>query len=217
MTIKEEIQIEEYKRTFAEAYKQGFIDAMSMCKVEPLPKAINGVKIVDAIKWADKWLEDNPVSEMWDMIRTLRDATEWQGEPHMNLLVTEYPQDGEVNLIGRDKTEVVVMAYDTYKELTEPQTECKMPYEDCEDCETHLKAQYGNCNKCRWYGDKQVCGRCRSRNLYAPKDESQTTSTPYKVDTSSICKIEPQTDCPKSCPSIDICTKDDMDCPWKKG
>lgn len=30
MTIKEEIQIEEYKRTFAEAYKQGFIDAMSM-------------------------------------------------------------------------------------------------------------------------------------------------------------------------------------------
>ena len=26
---------------------------------------------------------------------------------------------------------------------------------------------------------------------------------------------EPQTDCPKSCPSIDICTKDDADCPWK--
>lgn len=25
--------------------------------------------------------------------------------------------------------------------------------------------------------------------------EPQTTSTPYKVDTSSICKIEPQTDC----------------------
>ncbi len=24
-----------------------------------------------------------------------------------------------------------------------------------------------------------------------------------------------QTDCPKSCPSIDICTKDDTDCPWK--
>lgn len=35
MTIKEEIQIEEYKRAFAEAYKQGFIDAMSMCKTEP--------------------------------------------------------------------------------------------------------------------------------------------------------------------------------------
>lgn len=26
---------------------------------------------------------------------------------------------------------------------------------------------------------------------------------------------EPQTDCPKTCPSIDICTKDDMDCAWK--
>ena len=35
MTIKEEIQIEEYKRAFAEAYKQGFIDAMSVCKTEP--------------------------------------------------------------------------------------------------------------------------------------------------------------------------------------
>ena len=35
MTIKEEIEIEEYKRTFAEAYKQGFIDAMSVCKTEP--------------------------------------------------------------------------------------------------------------------------------------------------------------------------------------
>lgn len=55
----------------------------------------------------------------------------------------------------------------------EPQMVCKMPYEDCEDCETHLKAQYGDCNKCKWYGDKQVCGRCRSKNLYAPKDELQ--------------------------------------------
>ena len=35
MTIKEEIQIKEYKRTFAEAYKQGFIDAMSVRKTEP--------------------------------------------------------------------------------------------------------------------------------------------------------------------------------------
>lgn len=26
-------------------------------------------------------------------------------------------------------------------EQTEPQTDYKMPYEDCEDCETHLKAQ----------------------------------------------------------------------------
>ena len=32
MTIKEEIQIEEYKRTFSEAYKQGFIDAINVIK-----------------------------------------------------------------------------------------------------------------------------------------------------------------------------------------
>ena len=34
--------------------------------------------------------------------------------------------------------------------------------------------QSGYCNECKWYGDKQVCGRCRSRNLYAPKTEPQT-------------------------------------------
>lgn len=50
-------------------------------QTEPLPKTINGVRIADAVAWADKWLEDNSVSEMWDMIRTLRDATEWQDEP----------------------------------------------------------------------------------------------------------------------------------------
>lgn len=132
MTIKEEIQIEEYKRTFAEAYKQGFIDAMSV----------------------------------------------YNTEPQKDLLVTEYPQDGEVYLIGRDKTEAVVMAYDVYKKLTEVQTKC------------YLRTS------CDHYVDKQVCGRCREYNLYSHmKFEPQTTSTPYKVDTSSICKIEPQTEC----------------------
>ena len=37
--------------------------------------------------------------------------------------------------------------------------------------------QNGYCNECKWYGDKQVCGRCRSRNLYAPKTEPQTYIT----------------------------------------
>ena len=41
MTIKEEIQIEEYKRTFAEAYKQGFMDAMSACKTKSQTYVIN--------------------------------------------------------------------------------------------------------------------------------------------------------------------------------
>ena len=31
----------------------------------------------------------------------------------------------------------------------------------------------------------------------------------------AVDEYEPQTDCPKSCPSIDICTKDDTDCPWR--
>lgn len=30
-----------------------------------------------------------------------------------------------------------------------------------------------------------------------------------------IYEDEPQTDCPKTCPPIDICTKDDTDCAWK--
>ena len=91
---------------------------------------------------------------------------------------------------------------------TEPQTDYKMPYEDCEDCETHLKAQYGYCNECKWYGDKQVCGRCRSRNLYAPKDEPQTEKWHDDCNTcrwhDGACTIpccdyepknEPRTDC----------------------
>lgn len=36
------------------------------------------------------------------------------------------------------------------------------------------ESQAGYCNECKWFRDKQVCGRCRSRNLYAPKDEPQT-------------------------------------------
>ena len=55
------------------------------------------------------------------------------------------------------------------------------------------------------------------------KKESITTtgtSTP-KWDTTTITvsngmiDSSGKTDCPKSCPTIDICTKDDTDCPWK--
>ena len=63
MTIKEEVQIEEYKRAFAEAYKQGFIDAMSVCKTEPQTER-NGVLFrgeleegdYRLIKTADGWV-----------------------------------------------------------------------------------------------------------------------------------------------------------------
>lgn len=101
--------------------------------------------------------------------------------------------------------------------VIEPQTDCKMPYEDCEDCETHLKAQYAYCNKCKWYGDKQVCGRCRSRNLYAPKDEPQRGCDAYCNEDCIECaketelwkaeQTEPQTE------AIQISPR--TDCSWK--
>ena len=30
------------------------------------------------------------------------------------------------------------------------------------------------CNECKWFRDKQVCGRCRSKNLFAEADTPQT-------------------------------------------
>ena len=44
----------------------------------------------------------------------------------------------------------------------------------------------GYCNECKWYGDKQVCGRCRSRNLYAPKDKPKQTE---RIETYS-CQVD---------------------------
>lgn len=49
------------------------------------------------------------------------------------------------------------------------------------------------CKGCNHY--KLTCDLFSEICRFEPKDEPQTTSTPYKVDTSSICKIEPQTDC----------------------
>ena len=40
----------------------------------------------------------------------------------------------------------------------------------------------GYCNECKWFRDKQVCGRCRSKNMYAPKDE--------QIRACDICKYE---------------------------
>ena len=34
----------------------------------------------------------------------------------------------------------------------------------------------GYCNECKWFRDKQVCGRCRSKNLFAKADTPQTDS-----------------------------------------
>ena len=41
----------------------------------------------------------------------------------------------------------------------------------------------GYCNECKWFRNKQVCGRCRSKNLFA------------EADTEPKPKDEPQRDC----------------------
>ena len=48
----------------------------------------------------------------------------------------------------------------------------------------------------------------------AVADYIDSISVPTGVNVFDLMD-EPQTDCPKSCPTIDICTKDDTDCPWK--
>jgi len=42
------------------------------------------------------------------------------------------------------------------------------------------QTEVGYCNECRWFKDKQVCGRCRSRNLFAKADTPQTDVYDYK-------------------------------------
>ena len=44
-------------------------------------------------------------------------------------------------------------------------------------------------------GASQVTAKIVGKILEEVEAEPQTTSTPYMVDTSSICKTEPQTDC----------------------
>lgn len=48
----------------------------------------------------------------------------------------------------------------------------------------------------------------------AVADYIDSISVPTGVNVFDLMD-EPQTDCPKSCPTINICTKDDTDCPWK--
>ena len=65
--------------------------------------------------------------------------------------------------------------YSRYEPKDEP-TISKMEQVD-KDINVRSKGEpqnIGYCNECKWYGDKQVCGRCRIRNLYAPKAEPQT-------------------------------------------
>ena len=94
-----------------------------------------------------------------------------------------------------------------------------------------------SCQECkRWIYDDRWGWFCPLKSQdeckYEPKDEPKiykiNPQEPTNDDKCFECddfftcggqcnKIEdePQTDCPKSCPSIDICTKDDTDCPWR--
>lgn len=49
------------------------------------------------------------------------------------------------------------------------------------------------------------------------EDEPQTEHgfSAKAMCSTKLFEDEPQIDCPKNCPAIDICTKDDTDCPWK--
>lgn len=51
----------------------------------------------------------------------------------------------------------------------------------CHECGWHIADTpqtetkgVGYCNECKWFRDKQVCGRCRSRNLFAKADTPLT-------------------------------------------
>lgn len=100
---------------------------------------------LDAVQNGKFHIADTPQTDcdkcIWNVCNY--NKVDWDADaPQTDLLVTEYPQDGEVNLIGRDKTEAVVMAYDIYKEMTEPQidihdlTDCDFCKDrNCKDCE----------------------------------------------------------------------------------
>ena len=93
---------------------------------------------------------------------------------------------------------------DDEAEQTEPSSSEKP--NNCETCKH---------NKLEWYSE--VCDGCsKAHSNYEPKDEPQIEDLQdWKDRMWAEAVIEPQTDCPKTCPSIDICTKDAMDCAWR--
>lgn len=84
-----------------------------------------------------------------------------------------------------------------------------------------------SCDTCKLKDTTEWCKRQEVCRAYQPKDEPQTcdgcqhyadkhtADACYECSRSYADCYVPQTDCPKSCPSIDICTKDDTDCAWK--
>ena len=66
-----------------------------------------------------------------------------------------------------------------------------------------------SCDTCKLKDTTEWCKRQEVCRAYQPETEPNCSEKPNNC--------EPQTDCPKSCPSRDICTKDATDCAWGKG
>lgn len=68
------------------------------------------------------------------------------------------------------------------------------------------------CNECKWFRNKQVCGRCRSRNLFAEADTPQTERmTEEEIDTMLAKVLVGQTD--SNCSEL---PNDSTDCSWRQ-
>ena len=100
--------------------------------------------------------------------------------------------------------------------------------ESVESTQTETK-RVGYCNECKWFRNKQVCGRCRSKNLFAKADTPQTDEFKNFDRESLILLIEcqkerigelladkdtPQPDCDHKCIQTEAGCEQ-TDCPWK--
>lgn len=88
-------------------------------------------------------------------------------------LIFEYPQDylQEQEWCKTKDDRWVHKSTDTLGAVYENQISCSVGASVSVKTEPQ---KIGYCNECKWFRDKQVCGRCRSKNLYASKDEPQT-------------------------------------------
>ena len=167
--------------------------------------------------------KDEPQKKEVEWVYNKRERL-WYPYSNGELLFKTEPTTEDCSMVDKD---INVRSKDEPQTDIHGLTDCDFCKEkNCEDCEGGKdEPQSGCCNECKWYGDKQVCGRCRSRNLYAPKDEPQTEvykcpkcgkDTPIEFDECVWClspKDEPLTKC-------DLCKRegDDicLDCERKK-
>lgn len=129
---------------------------------------------------------DNPLNKVKGSERLVKGKT----EPTISKMEQV---DKDINVLFKDEPQI-------YK--INPKEPTNMPKcFDCEDfftCDGQCEIE---CEKCKHFREKA--------DTYMKQCEFYFMECRYEP------KNEPQTDCPKSCPTINICTKDDTDCPWK--